>query len=426
MAAILTRRAAHKWVYTHFLNSHNENLVNNELTEKRMFVVVLGLLTGLTAVAIAISLPAIPEMVQDLATTMSLGQQVVGLFMAGMAIGQLPAGLLSDHFGRMPVLYVGVGLFTVCGVVAALSDSITLLLVARFMQGLGSSVGMVIARAIVRDVASGAKAARLMSLMVMIFTVGPMLAPMLGSFLAEQWGWRSPLYALATIGFLALILSHKVLQETHVPSREHNMGRLFWLSLKEFFSHRQAVFSIAIIMFTAAGFMALISGSAGLILEIYAYPVGWFGAIFALTGLAMFAGSILSRALLLRLRTLQVIGIGSGVVALVSAQMLLIHWIGEVPFWWIWGNACLYMFGVGFLLPNATALALDPVPKIAGMASSIIGAMQGAAAATSAIISNMLYDGTTSNLTLVMGGAGIAVALTYLLHRRILGNALAR
>ncbi len=391
-----------------------------------MFVVVLGLLTGLTAVAVAISLPAIPEMVLDLGTTMSLGQQVVGLFMAGMAIGQLPAGLLSDHMGRMPVLLAGVGLFTVCGVVAAVSDNITLLLVARFLQGLGSSVGMVVARAIVRDVASGARAARLMSLMVMIFTIGPMLAPMLGSLLATQWGWRAPLYALASIGLLAFFLTRNVLQETHVPSREHGMGRLFWLSLKEFFSHRQAAFSIAIIMFTAAGMMALISGSAGLILEIYSYPVGWFGAIFALIGVAMFAGSILSRKLLLRFSTVQVIGVGAGVLAIVSAQMLLIHWIGNVHFWWVWGNACLYMFGVGFLLPNATALALDPVPKIAGMASSIIGAMQGAAAATSAIVSNMLYDKTTSNLTLVVGGAGIAVLLTYLLRGLILGTTVAR
>ena len=396
----------------------------NKLAEKRMFVVVLALLTGLTAVSIAISLPAIPEMVRDLSTTMSLGTQVVGLFMAGMAIGQLPAGLLSDHFGRMPVLYVGVTLFTVCGVAASTSNDITLLLVARFLQGVGASAGMVISRAIVRDVASGANAARLMSLMVMIFTIGPMIAPMLGSFLA-QWGWRSPLYALALIGILALYLIRTVLEETHVPKREHHIARQFWLSLKEFFRHREVIFSIAIIMFTAAGFMVLISGSAALILEIYEYPVGWFGAIFALSGLAMFVGSTISRQLLLRLTTMQVIGIGAGVVAMVSVQVVLIEWIGDVNFWWIWGSACLYMFGVGFLLPNATALALEPVPNIAGMGSSIIGTMQGLAAASSAIISGAIYDGTISNITLIMGGAGVAVLLTYLLHRQILGNAAA-
>ena len=133
--------------------------------------------------------------------------------MAGMAVGQLPAGLLSDHYGRMPVLYIGVGLFTVCGVVAAVSESVSILLLARFLQGIGSATGMVLARAIVRDVASGAQAARLMALMVMIFTVGPMLAPMLGAFLADSWGWRAPLYALSLIGMAALVLVYSSMQD---------------------------------------------------------------------------------------------------------------------------------------------------------------------------------------------------------------------
>lgn len=396
--------------------------MHNELAAKPMFVVVLALLTGLTAVAVAISLPAIPEMVSELGTTMSLGQQIVALFMLGMAIGQLPAGLLSDRLGRMPVTYAGVALFTLCGGVAAVSNDITVILVARFTQGLGAAVGMVVSRAIVRDVASGATAARLMTLMVMIFTLGPMLAPMLGAFLADQWGWRAPLYALAIIGLVTLFLVRTELEETHVPSADQHIGRQFVISLKEFFSHREALFSVLIIMFTAAGFMVLITGSAALIIEIYEYPVAWFGAIFALTGVAMFAGSMISRQLLLRLGTVQVIGVGAGVVAVVAAQMLLIQWLGDVNFWWVWGNACLYMLGVGFLLPNATALALEPVPQIAGMASSIIGTMQGLAAAITAIVSSMLYDGTISSLTLIMGGAGIAVLLTYLLHKPILGN----
>jgi DHA1 family bicyclomycin/chloramphenicol resistance-like MFS transporter len=396
--------------------------MHNELPAKPMFVVVLALLTGLTAVAVAISLPAIPEMVSELGTTMSLGQQIVALFMLGMAIGQLPAGLLSDRLGRMPVTYAGVVLFTICGAVAALSNDITVILVARFAQGIGAAVGMVVSRAIVRDVASGATAARLMTLMVMIFTLGPMLAPMLGAFLAGQWGWRAPLHALAVIGLVTLFLVRTQLRETHVPSADQHIGHQFIISLKEFFSHREALFSVIIIMFTAAGFMVLITGSAALVIEIYEYPVGWFGAIFALTGVAMFAGSMISRQLLLRLGTVQVIGVGAGVVAVVAIQMLLIEWLGDVNFWWIWGNACLYMLGVGFLLPNANALALEPVPRIAGMASSIIGTMQGMAAAITAIVSSMLYDGTTSNLTLIMGAAGIAVLLTYLLHKPILGT----
>ncbi len=397
--------------------------MNSGLAAKPSFVLVLGLLTGLTATSIDMSLPAIPSMVRDLATDMSLGQQTIGLFMAGITLGQLPAGLLSDRMGRMPVLYAGIVLFVISGIVASVSDNITVLLAARFVQGLGSSVGMVLARAIVRDVASGAQAARLMSLLVMIFTAGPMFAPVIGSYLVAEWGWRSSFYALAAIGLMALFGIRTALQETHVPSGEHHIARQLWLSVTIFFSHRQSVFGVLLVLLTAAGFMVLISGSAGLIIEIYDFPVQYFGFIFALTGLSILAGSFLNRRLLLRCQPMQVIGVGACLIGIAATQMLFIAWLGDANFWWIWGSACLYMFGTGFLMPNATALALDPVPKVAGVASSIIGTIQGAAASTSAIVGGLLYDGTIINITLVMGTAGMAAVATFVLRRLILGNA---
>ena len=134
--------------------------MNTGLADKRRFVLVLGCLTGIAAVTIDMSLPAFPEMVRSLATNMSTGQKVVGLFMAGIATGQIPAGLISDRIGRMPVLYTGIVIFTAAGVVCFVTDSIELMLLARFVQGLGASVGIVISRAIVRDVSSGVQAAR--------------------------------------------------------------------------------------------------------------------------------------------------------------------------------------------------------------------------------------------------------------------------
>jgi DHA1 family bicyclomycin/chloramphenicol resistance-like MFS transporter len=174
-------------------------------------------------------------------------------------------------------------------------------------------------------------------------------------------------------------------------------------------------------MLTAGGFMVLISGSASLILEIYEYPVKVFGVIFALCGIAMFVGSVINRRLLLRMSPMRASGIGALLVAAAGAQMLYILWVGDVGFWWVWGNACLYMFGTGFLMPNAMALALEPVPKIAGMASSIIGTLQGVAQVTSVTIGSLLYDGTTGNITLIMGGAGIAILAVYLLRGAIVG-----
>ena len=112
--------------------------MNTGLADKRRFILVLGCLTGIAAVTIDMSLPAFPEMVRDLATNMSTGQKVVGFFMFGIALGQLPAGLMSDRIGRMPVLYTGIVIFTAAGVVCSVTDSIELMLLARFVQGVGS------------------------------------------------------------------------------------------------------------------------------------------------------------------------------------------------------------------------------------------------------------------------------------------------
>ena len=397
--------------------------MNTGLATSRRFVLVLGLLTGLVAFAIDISLPAIPLMVSDLATNMSMGQQVVGMFIAGMAVGQLPAGLMSDRIGRMPVLYAGIGLFTAAGVVTSISSDINILLAARFVQGIGSSAGMVLARAIVRDISSGKEAARLMSIMVMIFTIAPMVAPLLGSWLVTAWGWRMPFAATCVAGMLILIGIKTSLRETRRPDTEGHPARQFWHGLKEFFSHRQSIFGVVIIMTSMIGIMAIVTGSAALIIEIYGYPVKYFGLIFALTGVFILAGSMLNRHLLLRMNAVQVIGVGAAIAGIAGIQLLIMAWLGDAPFWWIWSCVCLFMSSTAFLMPNATALALDPVPEVAGVAASLIGTIQSLAGAMSAIVSSMLYSGTILNVTMVVGISGAMSVLIFIARRRIIGHA---
>ncbi len=393
----------------------------NSLATSKRFVVVLGLLTGLVAFAIDISLPAIPEMVSELATTMSLGQQIVGLFIAGLAVGQLPFGLISDRVGRIPVLYAGIGLFTVAGAATSMSDDIGLMLAARFVQGVGASAGMVLARAIVRDISSGRQAARLMAIMVMIFTAAPMLAPMLGSFLVSHWGWRMPFAATTVAGLLILYGIHSTLSETMVARERPHILRQLWQSIAEFFSHRQSIYCLLIIMVTIVGIMALVSGSPALIMEIYEFKAASFGYIFALTGLSILLGSTLSRRLLLTFDTLWMIGAGAALAGIAGVQLLLMAWLGDVPFWWLWGTVCLFMFGTAFLVPNATALALEPVPEIAGAAASVIGTIQSLAGAVSAIVSSALYSGTILNVTLVVGFAGLTLLGLFVFRLHIIG-----
>ena len=396
--------------------------MNTELATKRRFVLVLGLLTGLAAVSIDMSLPAIPDMVQSLGTSMPIGQQIVGLFLAGIALGQFPAGLMSDRYGRMPVLYAGVGTFILAGIASAVASQIELILVARFVQGIGASVGVVVSRAIVRDITSGKQAARMLSVMVMIFTAAPMLAPVIGALLVTHYGWRMPFVAVTIFGAIIFFSVSSVLRETHVPNREHHIIRHLAMSVREFFGHRQSVLGALLVLLPAAGFMALITGSAALIVEVYGIDVRYFGYIFALAGLAILAGSMLNRHFLNRFSGMQMMALGAGLIGVAGVQMLVFAWLGQPNFWWVWGTVCLFMVGTGFLMPNATALALDPVPKVAGVAASILGTIQNMAGATSAIVSSALYDGTILNMVLFMGVFGVATCVTFLLRHLVLGD----
>ena len=394
--------------------------MNSSQVSSRRFVLVLGLLTGVAALAIDMSLPAIPEMVVELATNMSVGQQVISLFMIGTGLGQLPAGFLSDRYGRLPVLYVGFVTFTVASIATSASNHIEIVLVARFFQGLGAAVGVVITRAIVRDVSSGKQMARLMSAMVMIFTATPMLAPIIGSYVTTLFGWRMTYVAMAVFGFAMLLCIRIVLRETHVPTREHHIVLHLGMSLKEFFSHRQSVFGVLLVMLPAFGFISIITTSAALIIEIFGVPVQYFGYIFAISGIGILAGSTLNRRLLHRYSTLRMTGVGAAVVGIAGAQLLLIAWLGQASLWWIWGNASLFMVGTGFLLPNATSLALDPVPKIAGTASSLVTALQNLAGSLGSFVAAIIYDGSISRIVIILGLSGVATAVVFFVFRKLI------
>jgi len=394
--------------------------MNTGLSSKRSFVLVLGLLSTVAALTVDMSTPAFPQMVLALTTNMSTGQKVVGLFMAGLAIGQIPAGLLSDRIGRMPVLYGGMIVFTLACMICATTDSIEMMLLGRFVQGIGGSVGVVIPRAIVRDISSGAQAARLMSVMMMIFTAAPMLAPIVGSLLVYQWGWRGPFIAVAVYGGFMLLGIKSALQETHVPSNREHPVRQLKLGFAEFFSHRRCIFGLLLLILPAAGFISLLTGSSAIIIEIYGYPVRAFGFIFSTWGMSILAGSMINRRLVAKYGVMRMITVAATMIGIASLQLIVIAWLVDVSFWWFWCNICLFMFGVSFMMPNATSIALDPVPQIAGVAASIIGALQAFSATFGSLVSSAMYDGTIRNVAILMGAFGSAATLIALSRPLIL------
>jgi DHA1 family bicyclomycin/chloramphenicol resistance-like MFS transporter len=398
--------------------------MNPTLVARRSFVLTLGLLTATAALTIDMSLPAIPAMVRSLATDLPKGQLIVGAFMLGMACGQIPAGLFSDRLGRLPVLYAGMSVFALAAIVAALAQSIDVMLAARFVQGFGGASAVVLSRAIVRDISSGKDAAKLMSLMTMIFTVAPVVAPSIGALLVAQWGWRAPFAVIAGGGMLMLIGIRSNLVETRTPDADGHPLRQLQRSFAEFFRHRQSIFGLLLIVVPPAGFMSIIAVSAALVVEIYGFSVQAYGLIFACAGLSILAGSIVNRILVPRIEIVPLIRIGIAMMAVASLQLLLVAWINAAPFAWVWGCVCLFFFAVPIVLSNAMVLALDPLPRIAGVASSIIGTIQNVIGASGAILGATIYNGTLRNAVMIIGGAGIVMLLIFLLRPLICGGPL--
>ncbi len=383
---------------------------------KRSFVITLGLVTGLAAVTVDLSLRAVPAMADALTTSLSRGQQIVGMFMAGMAIGQIPAGLISDRVGRLPVLFFGMGLFELSAVVASIADNIELMLAARFVQGIGAAAAIVLSRAIVRDVSSGKNAARMMSLMTMIFTVAPVIAPSIGALLILQWGWRGPFGAIAVFGILILIGIRSFIYETHTPVVGQHPVRQLASSFREFFMFRQSIFGLLLIIVPPIGILSVITVASALIVETYGRSVLAFGMIFAGAGLSILLGSAINRALVERFDLMRLIGFGIAIIAISGAQLFVIVWLDQAPLWWLWGNVCVFLVAIGILFPNAIVLALDPLPKIAGVASSIIGTLQNITGAAGALGSAMIYDGSVRSSVILMTCAAAVTVIVFLLR----------
>ena len=393
------------------------------MPRSRRFILTLGMLTGIAALTVDLSLPAIPAMVEALATDLGKGQQIVGIFMAGMAFGQIPAGLFSDRFGRLPVLYGGMGLFAVFATIAAVANSIDLMLAARFMQGFGAASAVVVSRAVVRDISSGKEAAKLMSLMTMIFTAAPVIAPSLGALLIAWLGWRAPFSTIALAAFLLLIAIRLYLTETHTPDQDRNPVRQLQSSISEFFSHRQSIYGLLFIVAAPAGFMSIITVAAALTTEMYGFSLQAFGLIFACAGLSILLGSLANRLLMNRLDVLQIMSITVALIALAGLQLAWMVWQNEAHFWWLWANVCVYMLTAGMLLPNATVLAMDPLPKTAGVASSILGTLSNITGAGGALLGAVIYDGSVRNALIIMACMTGLIVVIYLLRPLIAPHA---
>lgn len=356
---------------------------------------LLGALVATAPVAMDIYLPAMPAMTEALHATPEAVQLTVSVYMFGWGAAQLLAGPLADRFGRRPALSGGLLLFLLASVACALAPSIGILVAARFVQALAVATVVVIPRAIVRDLYAGDRAAHVLSTMMLVLAVAPVLAPLAGAELSVRLGWRSNFAFVAIYATLAFIAVRYGLPETLAVPDPHalRVSRMLanWAAALR---SRPFVGFLLVNMFSTAGLFAFLAGSAFVFVDSMATSERGYALYFGLVMLGNFVGAGLARRIVLRIGLRRLVARGTLLLALAGAMLAALAWSGIRHPLAVALPMFLYMVAYMWTVPQSTAGALTPFPKIAGSVASLLAFVQLVGAATCAFLVGAAYDGT--------------------------------
>jgi DHA1 family bicyclomycin/chloramphenicol resistance-like MFS transporter len=347
------------------------------LTRRVQLVLILGGLSAFGPLSIDLYLPGLPALARDLHAQAWETQLTLTSCLAGLAVGQLLAGPLSDRLGRRRPLLVGLAAYVAASLACAASPSIFVLVVLRLVQGLAGAAGIVIARAVVRDLRSGAAAARLFSILMLVTGLAPTLAPIAGGQLLRVMSWRGLFVILAGIVALLLLASAAGLPDTLPHELRHAGG---WLettrTLRDLARDRVFVGYALILGATMGQMLAYIAGSPFVLQDIYGVSPQLYGVIFAGNALGLVACSQLNAFLVGRVPPEKLLagGIAAGVSA--GLALLAVILVGSIGLPGILPCLFVVVSTVGIVIPNASALALADYPHVAGSASALLGVLQ--------------------------------------------------
>jgi DHA1 family bicyclomycin/chloramphenicol resistance-like MFS transporter len=382
--------------------------------------VVLGLLSAIGPFAIDMYLPALPSIGRTLGADDGAVQMSLMAFFIAVGVCQLVYGPLADMLGRKVPLYFGLALFAVGSVGCALSTDIDMLIGFRFLQGIGACAGMVVPRAVVRDLHTGPDAARLMSLLMLVFSVSPILAPLAGSLIIEAWDWTAVFWVVTVASLLGLVLTGTLLPETRPPAarRESSIGGAiagYWILLRD----RRFLGLTMIGAFGISSFFAYLANSSFVLIEHYGLTPSLYSVFFSINavsfiGTAQLNGLLARRFGMQRVVRVAVTGYAAAMTALLLVFLAGVDQLGVL--------AALLFVGYGFLglvIPTTAVLALDDHGAIAGTASALLGTLQLVTGAVVIAVVGLFLDGTA--LPMVAGVAGCAIA-AFVLGQGTLGR----
>jgi len=380
----------------------------------RVTLVTLTSLVAMGPLSTDFYLPALPSIARYFNVAEAHAQATLSAFLIGFAAAILVYGPLSDRFGRRPVLAGGIVIFTLASLGCMLSDSIGMLVLFRFLQALGACAGPVISRAMVRDLVGANGAARVFSYLSAAVALAPAIAPIIGGFLTDAFGWRACFAALTLYGVLGLVAVFTVLRETNTQRDMSAANPLAWFRIYgALVKHRGYFGYVLAATFGYSGIFCFISGSSFVFIDVLQVPARYFGFCFGVFVIGYIIGATSGGKLSKRLSASQLVGLGSLIALLSALALVAINLIAPASVWTVLAPLLPYMIGVGMTLPAAQAGAIGPFPRSAGAASALLGFVQMAVAAAIGAVLGVIGSPSPMPMTLMIAGTGVAQIACY-------------
>ena len=363
------------------------------------FVAIMAMLVATVAISIDGLLPALSIIAEELTPLRPNNAQIIlSSFVAGMAIGTLIVGPLSDSYGRKPIIYGGAFIYILTSVVCVVSQSLELILVARFLQGVGASAPRVVAQALVRDFYKGREMARISSFIMIVFALVPAVAPLLGSFVMFAFDWRAIFFmfiafvAISTI-WMGLRINETISEENRVKFNLRNLVSAF----REVLSHPLILIAVITLVFAYSILFVGIFLIQPVFERVFGRPETfpyWFAAIALLAASSSYVNARLVRRLGMRMLTNIAFRTQVGLSTIILLVFGLGYFDGEFGFFCFLFWMFSIFFQAGLTMGNLTALAMEPVGHIAGTAASLISAIATIGSVFLAAIVGQFFDGT--------------------------------
>lgn len=385
----------------------------------RLLIIILAAITALGPMSMQIFLPALPAIQDAFTVTPGRAQLVLSSSLISIAIASLAYGPASDRFGRRPVMVVGLSIFLVGSVICALAPSIWILILGRVVQAVGGAAGMVISRAIIRDLYDRETAARMLAYMVTALVLAPMVAPLIGGILNDLKDWRAIFWFTGIMGLAALALAHPRVPETlAAPVRDQSLGGML-LSFVSLLRIPAFLGYAGQLSFGLGMFMAFIGGAPFVVVRVLNRPPTELGVLLLIITAGFMIGTFITARIAGRVGVDRMILFGSILSVVCGLVMLALVLAGQWTVWTIFLPGAGMAFANGLIMPNAQAAAVSVNPRIAGSASGLMSFMQMSTGAVFAQTVGIVQNGTPIPMVIVVTAAAVFGLLSIIFLPRL-------